>query len=136
MKMRKCGLTCNASGFQRMFFSSAGAELSVLCGRFLRVSDTTPLSARSRPTRLRSCQPTCWSQRGQRLRRDNLQGCQRAEHRPARQAAAFNTIYHNAAEGKTHDSLMIDLNDFVTGVDLPAAISRRLKVGAEGKGRI
>lgn len=65
-------LTCSARGFQRMFFSSAGAELSVLCGRFLRVSDTTPLSARSRPTRLRSCQPTYWGQRGRRLRRDNL----------------------------------------------------------------
>lgn len=64
-KMRS-GLTCSARGFQRMFFSSAGAELSVLCGRFLRVSDTTPLSARSRPTRLRSCQPTCGGQTGRR----------------------------------------------------------------------
>ncbi|PWA17973.1 hypothetical protein CCH79_00003980 [Gambusia affinis] len=43
--------TCRARGFQRMFFSSAGAELSVLCGRFLRVRDTTPLSALSEPTR-------------------------------------------------------------------------------------
>lgn len=42
-----------------MFFSRAGAELSVLCGRFFRVRDTTPLSALSEPTRLRSCQPTC-----------------------------------------------------------------------------
>lgn len=31
---------------------------------------------------------------------------------------------------------MIDLNDFVAGVDLPAAIGRRLKVEAKGKGRI
>lgn len=50
--------TCRARGFQRMFFSRAGAELSVLWGRFFRVSDTTPLSARSEPTRLRNCQPT------------------------------------------------------------------------------
>lgn len=53
------GPTCRARGFQRMFFSSAGAALSVLWGRFFRVSDTTPLSARSEPTRLRNCQPTC-----------------------------------------------------------------------------
>lgn len=31
---------------------------------------------------------------------------------------------------------MVDLNDFVTGVDLPAAIGRGLKVEAEGKGRM
>lgn len=42
-----------------MFFSRAGAELSVLWGRFFRVRDTTPLSALSEPTRLRNCQPTC-----------------------------------------------------------------------------
>ena len=53
------GPTCSASGFQRMFFSMAGVELSVLWGRFFRVRDTTPLSARSEPTRLRNCQPTC-----------------------------------------------------------------------------
>lgn len=53
------GPTCRARGFQRMFFSMAGVELSVLWGRFFRVRDTTPLSARSEPTRLRNCQPTC-----------------------------------------------------------------------------
>lgn len=57
--------TCRARGFQRMFLSSAGAELSVLCGRFFRVRDTTPLSALSEPTRLRNCQPTCgWKRTG------------------------------------------------------------------------
>lgn len=55
----RAGPTCRARGFQRMFFSRAGAELSVLCGRFFRVRDTTPLSALSEPTRLRNCQPTC-----------------------------------------------------------------------------
>lgn len=59
------GPTCRARGFQRMFFSNAGAELRVLCGRFFRVRDTTPLSALSEPTRLRSCQPTCgWDRTG------------------------------------------------------------------------
>lgn len=53
------GPTCRARGFQRMFFSMAGVELSVPWGRFFRVRDTTPLSARSEPTRLRNCQPTC-----------------------------------------------------------------------------
>lgn len=55
----RAGPTCKARGFQRMFFSRAGAELSVLWGRFFRVRDTTPLSALSEPTRLRNCQPTC-----------------------------------------------------------------------------
>lgn len=59
------GPTCRARGFQRMFFSRAGAELSVLWGRFFRVRDTTPLSALSEPTRLRNCQPTCgWERTG------------------------------------------------------------------------
>ena len=39
----------------------------MLCGRFFRVRDTTPLSARSEPTRLRNCQPTCARERGQRI---------------------------------------------------------------------
>lgn len=55
----RAGPTCRARGFQRMFFSRAGAELRVLWGRFFRVRDTTPLSALSEPTRLRNCQPTC-----------------------------------------------------------------------------
>lgn len=59
----RAGPTCRARGFQRMFFSRAGAELRVLCGRFFSVRDTTPLSARSEPTRLRNCQPTCARER-------------------------------------------------------------------------
>lgn len=63
----RAGPTCRARGFQRMFFSRAGAELSVLCGRFFRVRDTTPLSALSEPTRLRNCQPTCGRERTERV---------------------------------------------------------------------
>lgn len=59
----RAGPTCRARGFQRIFLSNAGAELSVLCGRFFRVRDTTPLSALSEPTRLRNCQPTCGQER-------------------------------------------------------------------------
>lgn len=62
IKGRACP-TCRARGFQRMFFSRAGAELRVLWGRFFRVRDTTPLSALSEPTRLRNCQPTCGQER-------------------------------------------------------------------------
>lgn len=72
--------TCSARGFQRMFFSRAGAELSVLCGRFFRVRDTTPLSALSEPTRLRNCQPTCGFERVTACSYNDLDNEQQSQH--------------------------------------------------------
>ena len=50
--------TCSARGFHLMFLSSAGVDVSVLCGRFFSVSFTPEGSPRSEFTRFFSCQPT------------------------------------------------------------------------------
>lgn len=50
--------TCRARGFHLMFFSRAGAEVSVLWGRFFRVNVTPAGSPRRELTKFFNCQPT------------------------------------------------------------------------------
>lgn len=51
-------ITCRARGFHLIFFSKAGAEVSMLWGRFFKVKITPLGSSRSAFTKFFNCHPT------------------------------------------------------------------------------